>query len=142
MKKLIIDNDLSQHVDLVGALSFEEVVSHYQQATVLVMPSRTCTDDIDGLPTVIIEALAMGIPVIASSIAGIPDLIKDGSTGLIVPPDDERSLAKAIKEVLVDQKLRELLTLHGRNEILKNYDISRTIQQLNNVIVLNLAKHS
>ncbi len=141
LKKLIRDNDLIEQVCLLGALSFEHVVDEYRKATLLIMPSRVCKDDVDGLPTVIIEALALGIPVIASSVAGIPDLIKDRETGLIVPPEDEKSLANAIQNVLFDKELYNSLAFQGKKEVLKNFDISETIKQLNDVILLSSIKH-
>jgi glycosyltransferase involved in cell wall biosynthesis len=140
LEKLIIENGLSRHVQLIGAVPFEDVVTHYQSATALIMPSRVCDDDVDGLPTVIIEALAMGIPVIASPIAGIPDLIKNKKTGLIVPPDDYKALAKAIVELLSDKNLRDSLALQGKREIADEFDISETIKKLNNVMTISLTK--
>jgi glycosyltransferase involved in cell wall biosynthesis len=140
LKKLIVKNGLSEEVHLAGALPFDQVVTEYQKATLLVVPSRVCKDDVDGLPTVMIEALAMGLPVIASSIAGIPDLIKEKQTGLLVPAEDEKSLANAICDLFFDENLYRSLALQGKNEVLKNFNISETIKQLNNSMVQSLTK--
>lgn len=142
LAKLISANNLSQQVFLTGAMEFEDIVCQYQEATVLVMPSRICNDDVDGLPTVIIEALAMGVPVIASAVAGIPDLIKDKITGLLVQSNDENALAKAIANLLCDKKMRDNLATQGQNEVLDNFDISRTIEQLNELMMLNLVNQN
>jgi glycosyltransferase involved in cell wall biosynthesis len=139
LKNLITENCLSEFVQLIGALSFDDVVSHYQIATVLVVPSRICNNDVDGLPTVIIEALAMGTPVIASSIAGIPDLIKHKETGMIVPPDNEKALAEALTQLLLDRKLRDKLANQGKQVVADEFDIAKTIKRLDNLIALNLA---
>lgn len=140
LKRLIVDNHLSEHVHLVGALSFTDVVREYENATLCVMPSRVCKDDVDGLPTVIIEALAMRVPVIASSVAGIPDLVKDQQTGLIVPPEDEKRLADAIKILFSEENLCDILALQGNDEVLRNFNIIKTSKQLNDAILSSLVK--
>jgi colanic acid/amylovoran biosynthesis glycosyltransferase len=142
LARLIIENDLGGQVQLLGALPFEDVIGQYEQATVLVAPSRICQDDVDGLPTVIIEALGRGVPIIATPIAGIPDLIKDNETGLIVPPDDQETLANVIGKLLADKKIQVALALEGQKQVVDNFDISKTIKYLHAAMLDHLALHS
>lgn len=137
LDKIIIKNHLCEHVMMLGALSFEDVVDQYRSATILVAPSRICSDDVDGIPTVIIEALAMGIPVITTSVGGIPDLIEDKKTGLIVPPDNDQALAKALSILLTDPNLQNSVTLSGKQVVVDEFDIVKTIQKLNAAMILN-----
>ena len=71
-------------------------------ATVLVLPSRC-----EGMGRVILEAMAAGVPVIGSSVGGIPHLIRDGETGFIVPANDAASLERKLRQLLSDESLRE-----------------------------------
>ena len=137
LTRLVKENDLVDKVKLLGKLSYDDVVIQYQQASILVAPSRVCKNDVDGLPTVIIEALALGVPVIATPIAGITDLIKGGETGLIVPPDDEKALSNVICEILDNHNMQASLAICGRNRVLEEFDISKTIKNLHVVMLDN-----
>ncbi|MBM4050473.1 MAG: colanic acid biosynthesis glycosyltransferase WcaL, partial [Planctomycetes bacterium] len=87
LEALIADLRLQEAVELVGALPHDEVVKRLDAATVFVMPSVIASDgDRDGLPNVLLEALAMEVPSVASNVSAIPELIRDGETGLLVPP--------------------------------------------------------
>jgi colanic acid/amylovoran biosynthesis glycosyltransferase len=141
LHKLISENNLKNNVQLVGALPFSKIIDFYQVASVLVMPSRVCKDDIDGLPTVIIEAMAMGVPVISTSIAGIPDILKDQITGLVIPMNDEKRLAEKIMELLCNPSLVKKITCNGRDEIVSNYDISKTIKKLDEILINSITQN-
>jgi glycosyltransferase involved in cell wall biosynthesis len=82
-------------VRLTGALSQSEVASWVAAANVLCLPSRN-----EGTPNVIVEALASGVPVVASAVGGVPDLIKTGENGFTVPPEDPRALSAALENAL------------------------------------------
>jgi colanic acid/amylovoran biosynthesis glycosyltransferase len=130
LARLIRENNLVHRVRLLGALPFDDVILQYQQASMLVAPSRECREDMDGLPTVIIEALGMGIPVVTTPVAGIPDLIKDKETGIIVPPDDEKALSVVISELLANHDLQSSLGSQGQKSVFENFEISRTVEHL------------
>lgn len=89
---------LSDRVSFTGWLSDRSrIVDHLRQATVFVLPSLS-----EGLPRVLIEAMACGLPVVATNVGGIPEVVRDGTNGLLVPPRDEKALSKAIEHVLND----------------------------------------
>jgi glycosyltransferase involved in cell wall biosynthesis len=80
-----------------------------------VMPCRQDrVGDMDGIPTVFMEAMATGRPVVSCPVSGVPELVRDGETGLLVPSDDPRALADAIARLARDDELRARLGRQGR----------------------------
>jgi len=96
---------LSQSVELAGYVFHDRLPAYYQQADLFVMPSL---NEAQGL--VALEAMACGLPVVASQVGGIPEMIQDGHNGLLVPPKDSDALAGAIIRVLDDRTLRGSLS--------------------------------
>ena len=88
----------------LGYVSREEVLDRYRQAAVVVCPSRR-----DGFPVACAEAMAHGCAVVATSVGGLPDMIVDGETGLLVPPRDPQALRAAVDRLLADPELRRRL---------------------------------
>jgi glycosyltransferase involved in cell wall biosynthesis len=86
--------------------------------------------DMDGLPNVILEAMATGVPVVASRLSAIPEAITDGETGLLVPPGDAEALAAAIARVLQDRALAERLIAQARRRIETDFDIRCNVAAL------------
>jgi len=98
---------------------------------VFVMPSVIAADgDRDGLPNVLLEALAMEVASVASNVSAIPELIRDGETGLLTPPRDERTLAARIGELLDSPALRQELAGNGRREVEQRFDVDRNAGEL------------
>jgi glycosyltransferase involved in cell wall biosynthesis len=108
--------DLNQHVKLGSPIPQEEVAKELAACHIFVMPCRKDpkTGDIDGIPTVFMEAMATGRPVISCPLAGIPELVKDGETGVLVEPDDAAALAQAITRLASDDSLRNRLGKRAR----------------------------
>src|SRR4030042_5792270 len=101
-----------------------------RQAGVLAMPACIRNQDADGIPTVLIEAMAMEIPVVAPRVSGIPELVVDGETGLLVAPDDASALAAALARLLRDQDLARRLAGAGRDLVVSQYSIETSARQL------------
>jgi glycosyltransferase involved in cell wall biosynthesis len=117
---------LSARIELVGPRPQAEVIREMQDAAVLAMPCIVGEDgDRDGLPNVIQEALALGTPVISTDVTGIPEVVRDGQTGLQVPQKDPAVLADAIESLLADPDLRVRLARGGRDLIEAEFDIRR-----------------
>lgn len=127
--------NLGDQIHLLGALTYDQVEKHYLQATMLLVPSRECIGDIDGLPTVIIEAASLGLPVISTAIAGIPDLIMDRETGLLIEQEDEVALAEAITELATQEELQRKFSQQGQQFVRDNYDIQKTILEIHKLMV-------
>jgi glycosyltransferase involved in cell wall biosynthesis len=98
----------------LGYLTREEVLARYRRAAVVVCPSRR-----DGFPLACAEAMAHGCPVVASAVGGLPDMVVDGETGLLVPPRDPAALRAAIDRLLADPDLRRRLGQTARERISK-----------------------
>lgn len=132
LSQLIAELDIGDRVYLAGAMQFEEVKDHYRQASLLVMPSRVSLRDRDrdGLPNVIIEAMAMGLPVVATDLAGIPDLVIHNQTGLLVPTEDVPRLASAMQQLLEDDDFRARLARVGRSKVEREFDLAVSAQKL------------
>jgi len=121
---------LSDRVHLLGKLTRDEVIAHYRQASVFVLPCRVLADgDRDGIPNVLLEAMAMQLPVVSTSISGIPEAVTDGANGLLVPPGDAGAIAGAVDRVLADRSFARRLGQDGRATVLEHFS-SRNLQLL------------
>jgi glycosyltransferase involved in cell wall biosynthesis len=121
---------VDNRVVLQGKLSPAELMPYYRRADVLAMPACIRHQDADGIPTVLIEALAMEIPVVATRVSGIPELVVDGETGLLVAPDDAAALAEALARLLGDQDLARRLARAGRDLVVSQYRGETSARQL------------
>jgi glycosyltransferase involved in cell wall biosynthesis len=81
--------------------------------------------DRDGLPTVIIEAMALGLPVVSTPVTGIPEIVRHGATGIVVPEGDPEALADALQTLLKDEGLRTRLSGAARRVIETEFDTRR-----------------
>jgi len=121
---------LSDRVELVGSVEHGSIRAEYERAAVFVLPCRrTRKGDQDGLPVAIVEALSVGVPVITTPISGIPEVIVDGRSGVLVPPDDPERLADAIERVLSDPALRARLR-HAGQTAADRFELSSCVARL------------
>jgi glycosyltransferase involved in cell wall biosynthesis len=107
---------LSESVDFLGAVAPGDLAPHYRAADVVVLPSRR-----EGLGLVLVEALFCRRPVIGTRVGGIPDVVADGETGLLVPPDDPLVLAEAIARLLNDPALAARLAAAGYAHVRQHF---------------------
>jgi colanic acid/amylovoran biosynthesis glycosyltransferase len=134
LRQLILKLDLADIVSLEGPMPQSEVKQWLHRAAVLAAPCVVGEDgNRDGLPTVLLEAMAMGTPCVATDVTGIPEVIDDGHTGLIVAQHDTDSLAKALKRLLTDKSLRATVAEHARGRIEDDFDAHRTSGQIRNI---------
>lgn len=115
---------LSNFVKLVGPQPQNKIIELVGQSAVCVAPCIIASDgNRDGLPTVLLEAMALGTPCISTNVTGIPEAIEDRETGLLVPQLDPIALAQAIEELLLDPDLRVQLAVKARKLIVEKFDI-------------------
>ncbi len=127
---------LQSKVDMVGDLPFQALKEWYYRAVVFVMPSVTLTNGgTDGLPTVILESLACGTPVVGTKVAAIPEVILHGTTGLLVPPNAPELLADQIQSLLGQAAVRSSLAREGRLLIEKDFDVRQNSEILAKLIL-------
>lgn len=141
LENMIKDFDLADRVILKGKLSQEECLSYYQQADALAMPSCIRNQDADGLPNVLTEAMAMEIPVVATRVSGIPELVQDGKTGLLIAPDDAAALSKALARLLQDQDLARRLARAGRDLVVSQFNSDNSARQLRGLFTAAIESH-
>lgn len=114
-----------------------------KRATVVCVPSVTAANgDTEGLPTVLFEAGAVGVPVVATLNSGIPEAVDDGANGLLVPERDVAALAEALVRVLADAPLRERLSVEARRRAVADFDVTRQTGELEAVYDAVLATWS
>lgn len=126
---------LADRIVLPGKLMREQVIERYAAAAVFVQPSRVAADgDRDGIPNVLLEAMAMALPVVASRVAGIPELVADAHNGLLVEPDQPRALADAIEWLLQDPVRAARLGHAARARVSDAFDNDRNLHVLTDLL--------
>jgi colanic acid/amylovoran biosynthesis glycosyltransferase len=108
-----------------GAVNQDRIRGLYAAADVFCLPSFA-----EGLPVVLMEAMAMEIPCVSTNITGIPELIRNEVDGLLVPPSDLEALIEALARLMDDENLRDRLATSGRARILEHYDLGRNVEGL------------
>ena len=125
----IHDNGLTSHFTLTGALTQEEYIRYMNECAIIVAPYIvTESGERDGVPTILIEAMAMGIVPVATDAGAITELVEHNINGLIVPQKDHASLANQIERLIKDYELFERLRNNARNTIELSRDIRLTEQ--------------
>jgi colanic acid/amylovoran biosynthesis glycosyltransferase len=122
---------LESFVQFSGRKTHAQVAAALQEADVVVAPSVPSSDGRrEGIPVVLMEAMASGIPVIASDLSGIPELVISEKTGLLTPPGDAVKVASALERLYTDWKLRQWLGDAGRDKVLTEFDLQKNAAQL------------
>ena len=123
--------DLASRVNLLGSLSQGAVLEKLQAADIFALASTTDAQGAtDVFPTVILEAMASARPVVSTRLAGIPELVVDGQTGMLAPPGDSTALAQALEQLLRDPELRLRFGHAGRARIEQHFRIEQTVAPL------------
>ncbi|HWP93493.1 MAG TPA: glycosyltransferase [Thermodesulfobacteriota bacterium] len=132
----ILKLDLSDKVHLTGSLPSERVLQLIGEADLFILPCVVARDgDMDGIPVSLMEAMALGKPVISTHISGIPELVKD-SAGILVPPADPEALADAIEEIYqMDPQKRNELGMKGREIIESEFNIKKEVEKLKTLFI-------
>ncbi len=123
---------LGDRVNLVGPMAHDRISGVLMESDVLVMPSIVPegTEKSDGLPTVIVEAMCLGVPVVATDVASIGDVVLNGKTGLLVPQKDERALADAVKTLLDDRERALAMADEARRHIAEIFSEENTVGRM------------
>ena len=129
---------LQGHVKLLGKLTQDQVIDLYRQASAFVLPCQVGKDgDRDGIPNVLLEAMAMRLPVISTTVSGIPEVIQHEHNGLLLDPQDPAALAIAINRVLSDQPLAQRLGHAARQTITQQFNNGINLQKLQQLLANN-----
>lgn len=116
---------IPERVVFAGFAGQEEVAEHLRQSDVFILPSFA-----EGVPVSLMEAMACGVPVIATYVGGIVELIEPGVTGLLVPPSDAAALRDAIARYLDDHALRDRVSRQGREKVVSDFNLDNEVDKL------------
>ena len=125
IERRIRDLHLSERMRLTGSLPPAQVMACYRSAAVVVLPSFT-----EGVPVTLMEALAHGLPVVATYVGGIPELVEPGSAGLLVPAGDSEELANALERVLRNPEWARGLGLSGSRVVQSRFSQEAQVDAL------------
>jgi glycosyltransferase involved in cell wall biosynthesis len=131
LMKLSQTLNIESKMDWRGALPQDQVLSAYREAHIFVLNSRIASDgDRDGLPNVLMEAQSQQLACIATNVSAIPELIIDGDTGILVPPDSPETLSRAITKLIEDPILRQVLAKAGEQRVRNSFALDGGIDDL------------
>jgi glycosyltransferase involved in cell wall biosynthesis len=125
LERMIAEENLGEVVHLAGLCNHDRVIEHYRQTDAFALASFA-----EGVPVVLMEAMAMEIPCVATWITGIPELIRNGTDGLLVPPADPEALSQALEKLMDDPALCARMGKSARERILERYDLKRNSARL------------
>ncbi len=129
--RLAADLGLDGKIDWRGAQAQAAVLAAYRAADLFVLASRIAKDgDRDGLPNVLMEAQSQGVACIATAVSAIPELIRDGETGVLVPPEDRAGLSAALVRLIADPALRARLGAAGQARVRADFGTAPGLDQL------------
>ncbi len=132
----IRDAKLADKIELLGSIPLSRVYGNLSESDIFVFPSEININGIrDGMPTAITEAMSYGLPVVATSISGIPEQITDGYNGFIVPERDEQKLAEKIILLLKNEALRKRMGKNSLIVVFEKFDINRNVNMVRKAIV-------
>jgi len=131
LRRLATGLALAECVQFDGALPHEQLIATFRRADVFVLASVVASDgDRDGLPNVLLEALALGVPVVSTRVSAIPELIEHEETGLLAPPGDPEALADQMERMLFDEELRAKVIEQGRQAVVTRFDLRENVAKL------------
>ncbi len=131
LQSLIEREGLAEVVKLVGPMTHGELIELYGMAEIFALtPCIVANGDRDGIPNVLVEAMARGVPVVSTSVSGIPELVQNGITGLLAPPGSPVAVADALRKLLGDPSVGERLAAEARARVERFFDSRETIKGL------------
>jgi glycosyltransferase involved in cell wall biosynthesis len=131
VRRRIAERGLAGRVVLAGPKSQAELLDEYRRADALCLPCRIVDGgDRDGIPNVLVEAMACGLPSVSTAISGIPELIEHERNGLLVPPDDPRAIASALARIHTDRELAGRVARAARATVGERFDGDRLAGRL------------
>ncbi|MFO7596761.1 MAG: glycosyltransferase, partial [Desulfocurvibacter africanus] len=135
LEAVVRELGLEDVASMPGVQTHEVIREKLRQADVFVLGSRIQENgDRDGIPNVLAESMAMGVPVVATSISALPEIVEDGITGLLVPPDDAQAMAAALERALTDQEMRQRMIPAAQKKVRQCFDNLRLIQDLATIL--------
>ncbi len=126
LKSLAQNLSLESKIQFIGVVSNEDIPHLMRAVDVLVFPSTTRSDEVEGLPNVILEGMASGLPVVVTNVCGVPEVVEHGKTGILVSPGSTQDLIDGVIALLESKQLRSELGVQGRDFIIRHNSTERT----------------
>ncbi len=133
LEDLVAEKKLASSIRFAGSVNQDQIREYYDRAEIFALASFA-----EGIPVVLMEAMAMEIPCVTTSINGIPELIRDGVDGVLVAPSDVEGLADALCRLICEPELRRSLGRDGRRRVQECYELSRSVERLADVFTRRL----
>jgi glycosyltransferase involved in cell wall biosynthesis len=131
LRKLILDLELGDCIELLSPMSQHELLQYYESADLFALASEVQDDgDRDGVPNVIVEAMAMEIPVVSTNVSGIPESVIHGENGILVPEKDPSALSEGIAAVLNQPEMARQFGRAGRKKVEQEFDSLRNVHRI------------
>jgi glycosyltransferase involved in cell wall biosynthesis len=136
LQEWIDAHDLAGEVTLHGDRPQQELIPAFQNATLFVLtPFQTEDGDRDGIPNVLVESMAVGVPVITTAVAGIPELVEHNQNGLLYQPHDVEGISSGITELLRNPEKRRQMGDAGSKKVREQFDVAQAAQRLKALFV-------
>lgn len=131
LEEVVLDLGIYDEVVFTGEVTESELLKYYKESHILVLPSVTASSgDMEGIPMVIMEAMAMGMPIVSTFHSGIPELVQDGVTGYLVPERDVGKLADVMKTLIAESAQWKMMGEAGRNKVVNDFNLDKLNHQL------------
>jgi glycosyltransferase involved in cell wall biosynthesis len=141
LQKIARELGITDRVSFSGFISQEQLREIYYRSHIFLHPSQTGRDgNQEGIPNSMLEAMATGLPVFATEHGGIPEVIENGVSGLLVPERDDEALARAMFNAVQDPGLLSRIAHAGGNAVRKNFDLSTQAQRLEDIYLRMIAR--
>lgn len=124
-KALSHELGIGEHVEFLGFVDYDNLPEYYSNADLFVLPSRR-----ESFGLVLAEAMAAGLPVVSTNIGAIPEVVVDGKTGILVPPDEPKIFANAVNSLLSDSQRREVMGMKGRERVKKYFTWEKVAERV------------
>lgn len=136
LQQLIETLEIDDRVSLLGQMAQDEVVKLYAKADIFALPCKITEDgDRDGIPNVLIEAMAMEVPVVSTDISGISELIEHKINGILIPEKDAKALAEELEQLLTQPQLVRELKKACRSKVLQQFSLDKNIKQIKDLLL-------
>ena len=137
LHKLARDLKIEENVQFKGDVSDPDLMQYYEEADMFILPCIIADNgDLDGIPVAIMEAMAMELPVVSTMVSGIPELVEDGISGILVSPKDDKAIAKSIITLWKNRELSVEMGRKGREIIEQKFNITFEVHKLSGVFDL------
>ncbi len=134
--ELISSLQLSDNCEWIGTRTHEEVLQHFNESDLFVLACEIArSGDRDGIPNVLVESLAMGVPALSTEVSAIPEILLNDKTGITVPPSRPDTMSDAIIRMLTDHDLRQRLITNGRQYVEEEFDNKIWVKKLGDLFL-------